>query len=236
MIGRSDERGTPLGAQAFQCRIHVLGLFAEPIWASGHHAASQAGHMTAIAPLVRLCSRPLAPKGPSTHAPTPQRVADAQASRRPPPAERPGAGIAGDWARRTNLAHLGLAGRPPLRRQSKAELNKGESHNALSRAVCFHRLGRLHDRTAQAQQHRASGIARVTAAITLGNTVYLSRALEAWPRSGDVIPDVLLAHLAPLGWQHINLTGDYLWNADPIFGPDGFRPLRGVLPASAQAA
>jgi len=126
--------------------------------------------------------------------------------------------------------------RPPLRRQSTAELNKGESHNALSRAVCFHRLGRLHDRTAQAQQHRASGLALVTAAITLWNTVYLSRALEARRRNGDMIPDALLAHLAPLGWQHINLTGDYLWNADPIFGLDGFRPLRGVLPASAQAA
>ena len=118
--------------------------------------------------------------------------------------------------------------RPPLRRQSTAELNKGESHNALSRAVCFHRLGRLHDRTAQAQQHRASGLALVTAAITLWNTVYLSRALEARRRSGDMIPDALLAHLAPLGWQHINLTGDYLWNADPVFGPGGFRPLRGM--------
>jgi len=126
--------------------------------------------------------------------------------------------------------------RPPLRRQSTAELNKGESHNALSRAVCFHRLGRLHDRTAQAQQHRASGLALVTAAITLWNTVYLSRALETRRRNGDMIPDALLAHLAPLGWQHINLTGDYLWNADPVFGPDGFRPLRGILPASAQAA
>jgi TnpA family transposase len=48
---------------------------------------------------------------------------------------------------------------PALRRQATAELNKGESHNALSRAVCFHRLGRLHDRTAQNQQHRASGLA-----------------------------------------------------------------------------
>jgi len=28
-------------------------------------------------------------------------------------------------------------------------------------------------------------------------------------RRGEVIPDALLAHLAPLGWQHINLTGDY---------------------------
>jgi TnpA family transposase len=51
---------------------------------------------------------------------------------------------------------------PQLRRQATAELNKGESCNALSRAVCFHRLGRLRDRTAEAQQHRASGLALVT--------------------------------------------------------------------------
>jgi hypothetical protein len=42
------------------------------------------------------------------------------------------------------------------------------------------------------------------------------------------VPNALLAHLAPLGWQHINLTGDYLWGADPNLGPDGFRPLRGT--------
>ena len=127
---------------------------------------------------------------------------------------------------------------PALRRQATAELNKGESHNALSRAVCFHRLGRLHDRTAQSQQHRASGLALVTAAIVLWNTVYLGRALDAARRRGDLIPDALLAHLAPLGWQHINLTGDYLWGADASLGPDGFRPLRGATtdPQTAVAA
>jgi hypothetical protein len=114
-------------------------------------------------------------------------------------------------------------------------LNKGESRNALSRAVCFHRLGRLHDRNAQAQQHRASGVALVTAAIALWNTVYLGRALEILRRRGDPVPDALLAHLAPLGWQHINLTGDYLWGADAPLGPDGFRPLRGMS-ANAPAA
>ena len=119
---------------------------------------------------------------------------------------------------------------PQLRRQATAELNKGESRNALARAVCFHRLGRLHDRTAQAQQHRASGLTLVTAAIALWNTVYLSRALEAARLRGDVIPDALLAHLAPLGWQHINLTGDFLWGADVAIEPDGFRPLRGTGP------
>jgi hypothetical protein len=43
-----------------------------------------------------------------------------------------------------------------------------------------------------------------------------------------VVSEALLAHLAPLGWQHINFTGDYLWDADASLGPDGFRPLRGV--------
>ena len=115
---------------------------------------------------------------------------------------------------------------PELRRQTTVELNKGESKNALQRAVCFHRLGRLRDRNAESQSHRASGLALVVAAITLWNTAYLSRALDTLRRSGEVVPDELLAHIAPLGWQHINLTGDYLWAAEPQIGPDGFRPLR----------
>jgi hypothetical protein len=35
-----------------------------------------------------------------------------------------------------------------------------------------------------------------------------------------------LAHLSPLGWEHINLTGDYHWDTSPTLGPDEFRPLR----------
>jgi len=126
--------------------------------------------------------------------------------------------------------------RPQLRRQATAELNKGESRNALARAVCFHRLGRLHDRTAQAQQHRASGLALVTAAIALWNTVYLGRALDAVRRRGDLIPDALLAHFALVGWQHLNLTGDYLWGADANLGSDGLRPLRGTAANLSTAA
>jgi hypothetical protein len=38
---------------------------------------------------------------------------------------------------------------------------------------------RLRDRTVEAQQRRASGLALVTAAIALWNTVYLGRALDA---------------------------------------------------------
>src|SRR3954447_23848254 len=40
MIGRSDERGNPRRATAAQGRTIVVVSFAEPIWASGHRAAS----------------------------------------------------------------------------------------------------------------------------------------------------------------------------------------------------
>src|SRR5829696_5033924 len=125
--------------------------------------------------------------------------------------------------------------KPDLRRQATVELNKGEARNALARAVCFHRLGRLRDRTAALQQHRASGLALVTAAIALWNTVYLGRALDALRRRGEVVSDALLAHIAPLGWQHVNLTGDYLWGIDSNLAPDGLRPLRGEPPLRAAA-
>ena len=125
-----------------------------------------------------------------------------------------------------------------MRRQTTAELNKGESRHALARAVAFHRLGRLRDRSATLLQHRASALALVTGAIALWNTVYLGRALDALRARGEAIPDPLLAHVAPSGWQHINLTGDYLWGADCSLGPDGFRPLRnlGMPAADARAA
>ena len=39
-------------------------------------------------------------------------------------------------------------------------------------------------------------------------------------------PDELLAHVAPLGWRHISLTGDYLWqNAAAELDQDGYRAL-----------
>ncbi len=49
--------------------------------------------------------------------------------------------------------------------------------------------------------------------LILWNTVYLERAVAAL-RRGQEIDEDLLAHIAPLGWNHINLTGDYVWGAD----------------------
>ena len=102
---------------------------------------------------------------------------------------------------------------PDLRRQTTVELNKGEARNALARAVCFHRLGRVRDRSPEALQHRAGGLTLVTAAIVLWNTVKIARVIEEMRAEEETIPDPLLPFLSPLGWQHINLTGDYIWPA-----------------------
>ncbi len=109
---------------------------------------------------------------------------------------------------------------PALRRQATVELNKGEARNALARAVCFHRLGRVRDRSPEALQHRAGGLTLVTAAIVLWNTVQIARALEEMRAEGEVIPEAILPFLSPLGWQHINLTGDYIWS-DGSVSPEG---------------
>jgi TnpA family transposase len=123
---------------------------------------------------------------------------------------------------------------PALRRRSNAGLNKGEARNALARAVFFNRLGEIRDRTFENQCYRASGLNLVVAAITLWNTVYLSRAVDQLRAEGSIIADELLAHIAPLGWEHISLTGDYVWT--PIDDLKGsFRALRTGLSPFLQA-
>ncbi len=58
-------------------------------------------------------------------------------------------------------------------------------------------------------QDSASGLTLTVTAIILWNTRYLERAV-AIPRHTEDIPHHLLAHLSPLGWEHFNLTGDYI--------------------------
>ncbi|MFM9921335.1 Tn3 family transposase [Lacisediminihabitans sp. H27-G8] len=112
---------------------------------------------------------------------------------------------------------------PELRRRVQTGLNKGEARNALARAVFFNRLGELRDRSYDNQRHRASGLNLLTAAITLWNTVYLEHTITT---TGHPVDDPLLDHLSPLGWEHINLTGDYTWNNPRQPKAGKLRPLR----------
>ena len=124
------------------------------------------------------------------------------------------------------LWHLDWLQDAGLRRRTQVVLNKGEAKNALARAVFFNRLGELRDRSFENQRYRASGLNLVVAAIVLWNTVYVARAVQALKDQGQPIDDSLLQHLSPLGWEHINLTGDYLWRQGKQLESGQYRPLR----------
>ncbi len=113
-----------------------------------------------------------------------------------------------------------------LRRRVQIGLNKGEARNALARAVFLNRLGELRDRSFENQRYRASGLNLVVAAIILWNTVYLERAVQALRDSGKNVDEKLLPHMSPLGWEHVNLTGDYNWRHGKQVEKGKFRPLR----------
>jgi transposase-like protein len=94
-----------------------------------------------------------------------------------------------------------------------------------ARTVALHRIGRFRDRGLERQQTRAAALNLVTAAIILFNCRYLGRAIAELRRRGDQIDDALVAQLSPLGWDRINLTGDYVWSDAITLDDDGLMPL-----------
>ena len=45
-------------------------------------------------------------------------------------------------------------------------------------------------------------------------------------QQGKTFDESLIKHIAPLGWEHINLTGDYIWQPNSKLVKGKFRDLR----------
>lgn len=115
---------------------------------------------------------------------------------------------------------------PELRRRVHLGLNKGEARNSLARAIFFYRRGAVRDRFREDLQNKASGLNLVVAAIVLWNTVYLEQAVRALEQRGTPVPSECLPHVSPLGWEHINLIGDYIWDLRQTTTMQRLRALR----------
>ena len=96
-------------------------------------------------------------------------------------------------------------------RRTQIGLNKGEAHHALKQAISFHRRGEIRDRTSEGQHYRIAGLNLIAAIIIYWNTQRLGKAVQQRNHAGLPVPPELLAHISPLGWEHINLTGQYTW-------------------------
>lgn len=115
---------------------------------------------------------------------------------------------------------------PELRKRVSRGLAKGEQKHNLNLAVSMYRHGEIRDRSAAAQGLHAQGLNFVTMCIIIWNTVYLQRTLEARKARLETIPEELLAHVSPMNWDHIGLSGDYVWNHGTLPAKGQFRPLR----------
>jgi hypothetical protein len=96
--------------------------------------------------------------------------------------EDPGGAVGGIWGSSNDDQQL--------------EAGAGE---ACRRAVC-------------AQQFRASGLNLVIAAIVFWNSTYIADAVAHLHEIGEPAPDTWLPHTSPLSWEHISLSGDFLWD------------------------
>ena len=119
---------------------------------------------------------------------------------------------------------------PDMRRRAQVGL-KGEAHHALKRAINFHQRGELRDRTEEGQHYRLAGLNLLAAIIIYWNTRKLGEAVFTRKNAGLDVPAEFLAHVSPLGWEHINLTGEYpVARCRPTFNVKtltvGFRPLQ----------
>jgi hypothetical protein len=88
----------------------------------------------------------------------------------------------------------------------------GTQQHALTQAICTFRQGRIIDRSHEAQQYRASGLNLVIAAIVCWNSTYMADAIAHLQSAGTAVPDELMAHTSPVGWEHIAFSGDFLWD------------------------
>ncbi|EKE30792.1 Tn1546 transposase [Salimicrobium jeotgali] len=112
-----------------------------------------------------------------------------------------------------------------LRRKIQKGLNKGEAMSGLARAIFFGKQGEFRERTLQHQLQRASALNILINAISVWNTLHLSKATEYLSKASEFDKD-LLHHISPSGWEHINLLGEYHFDSKTVVSSDSLRPLK----------
>ncbi len=101
-----------------------------------------------------------------------------------------------------------------MQRRAQIGLNKGEAHHALKNALRIGRQGEIRDRTSEGQHFRIADLNLLAVIVIYWNTLHLHDVVEARRRDGLDVPPELLAHISPLCWAHILLTGEYRWPKD----------------------
>ena len=96
-----------------------------------------------------------------------------------------------------------------MQRRANTGLNEGEAHHALKNALRIGRHGEIRDRSSEGQHYRMAGLNLLAAIVIYWNSAHLGEAVRQRKHAGLTVEPELLAHISPLGWAHILLTGEY---------------------------
>ncbi len=112
-----------------------------------------------------------------------------------------------------------------LRRKIQKGLNKGEAMNGLARAILFDKQGELRERTMQNQLQKSRALNLIINAINIWNTLYLEKSINYKESIDEYIDYNLISHISPLGWEHINMLGEYTFNLNELESTELYRSL-----------
>lgn len=68
--------------------------------------------------------------------------------------------------------------------------------------------------TVQNQLQRATVLNSIINSISIWNTIYLEKAIEYKKSIGEDLNESLIANISPLGWENINMLGEYKFKFD----------------------
>ncbi|TQR31188.1 hypothetical protein C7Y47_14465 [Lysinibacillus sphaericus] len=95
-------------------------------------------------------------------------------------------------------------------------------HEWAARATFFGNKESLGNEPYQHQLQRASALNIIINAISIWNTLHLTKAVEYQKQTGSFNED----YMSPLGWEHINLLGEYHFKSEKVISLDSLRPLK----------
>lgn len=106
------------------------------------------------------------------------------------------------------------------------QLNRGEGHHSVARAIFHGKRGELRQRYQEGQEDQLGALGLVLNIVVLWNTIYMETALDQLRQEGFPVRDEDVARLSPLTHEHINMHGRYSFAVPEAVARRELRPLR----------
>lgn len=112
-----------------------------------------------------------------------------------------------------------------LRKEVQKMLNKGESINSVGRLIFFGKQGKLNESTIDDQLEKASCLNILLSSLIVWNSRYLEKVYSVI-KDTEWFDEKEFQRVSPLGTQHVNFLGKYIFEENKIETIDGLREIK----------